>query len=73
MIYHYKHTVSYDTSRTDWIVWIVGDPLQLGGGGEGVGDVSKVLQFLNIIKILHNPYQSLVLYSKKEKRKSPYF
>ena len=39
---------------TSWpyrIVGVVGDPLQLRGRGEGVSNVSKVLQLLNIIKI----------------------
>ena len=38
------------TSWPDRIVWVVGDPLQFRGGGEGVGDVSKVLQLLDNYK-----------------------
>ena len=34
------------TSWSHRIVWVVGDPLQLRRGGEGVGDVSEVLQLL---------------------------
>ena len=39
------------TSRSHRIVGVVGDPLQFRGGGEGVGNVSKVLQLLNIKNI----------------------
>ena len=38
------------TSGPDRIVGVVGDPLQFRGGGEGVGDVSKVLQLLDNYK-----------------------
>ena len=36
------------TSWAHWVVGIVGDPLKLRGGREGLGDVSQVLEFLNI-------------------------
>ena len=36
------------TSWAHWVVWIVSDPLKLRGGREGLGDVSQVLEFLNI-------------------------
>ena len=44
-IEHFEYLL---TSWAHWVVWIVSDPLKLRGRREGLGDVSQVLEFLNI-------------------------